>query len=67
MEVVKGSLREKFIKGQLERCFILKILMDCVARKRMQKTTSKYLKWFSGYCDLIFYMLLIFMSSSMTS
>ena len=26
--------------------------MDYVARKRMQKTTSKYLKWFSGYCDL---------------
>ena len=33
------------------------ILMDCVARKRMQKTTSNYLKWFPRYCDLNFYML----------
>ena len=28
--------------------------MDCVARKRMQKTTSNYLKWFPRYCDLNF-------------
>ena len=45
------------LKVNQEGVLFYKILMDCVARKRMQKTTSKYLKWFSGYCDLNFYTL----------
>ena len=44
-------------KGQLKGILVYEILMDCVARKRIQKTTSNYLKWFPRYCDLIFYKL----------
>ena len=36
---------------------VYEILMDCVARKKIQKTTSNYLKWFPRYCDLNFYKL----------
>ena len=46
---VSQNLKVKY-KGIL----FYEILMDCVARKRMQKTTSNYLKWFPRYCDLNF-------------
>ena len=49
---IRNALKVKY-KGIL----FYEILMDCVARKRMQKTTSNYLKWFPRYCDLNFYML----------
>ena len=56
------------LKVKYKGILFYEILMDCVARKRMQKTTSNYLKWFPRYCDLNFYVIsLIFMSSSMTS
>ena len=45
------------LKANYEGILFYEILMDCVARKRMQKTTSYYLKWFPRYCDLNFYML----------
>ena len=45
------------LKVNYKGVLFYEILMDCVARKRMQKTTSSYLKWFSRYCDLNFYML----------
>ena len=45
------------LKVNYEGILFYEILMDCVARKRMQKTTSNYLKWFPRYCDLNFYML----------
>ena len=37
------------IKVNYEGILVYEILMDCVARKRMQKTTSNYLKWFPSY------------------
>ena len=46
-----------FLKVKYKGILFYEILMDCVARKRMQKTTSNYLKWFPRYCDLNFYML----------
>ena len=49
--------RLKALKVKYKGIFFYEILMDCVARKRMQKTTSNYLKWFPRYCDLNFYML----------
>ena len=45
------------LKVKYKGILFYEILMDCVARKRMQKTTSNYLKWFPRYCDLNFYML----------
>ena len=45
------------LKVKYKGILFCEILMDCVARKRMQKTTSNYLKWFPRYCDLNFYML----------
>ena len=45
------------LKVIYEGILVYEILMDCVARKRMQKTTSNYLKWFPRYCDLNFYKL----------
>ena len=46
-----------FLKVNWKGVLFYEILMDCVARKRMQKTTSSYLKWFPRYCDLNFYLL----------
>ena len=45
------------LKVKYKGILFYEILMDCVARKRMQKTTSNYLKWFPRYCDLNVYML----------
>ena len=45
------------LKVNYEGILVYEILMDCVARKGMQKTTSNYLKWFPRYCDLNFYKL----------
>ena len=45
------------LKVKYKGILFYEILMDCVARKRMQKTTSIYLKWFPRYCDLNFYKL----------
>ena len=45
------------LKVNYKGILVYEILMDCVARKRMQKTTSNYLKWFPRYCDLNFYKL----------
>ena len=42
------------LKVKYKGILFYEILMDCVARKRMQKTTSNYLKWFPRYCDLNF-------------
>ena len=42
------------LKGNYKGILVYEILMDCVARKRIQKTTSNYLNWFPRYCDLIF-------------
>ena len=52
-----SSLDIKYLKGNYKGILVYEILMDCVARKRIQKTTSNYLKWFSRYCDLNFYKL----------
>ena len=46
-----------YLKGNYKGILVYEILMDCVARKRIQKTTSNYLKWFPRYCDLNFYKL----------
>ena len=43
-----------WLKVKYKGILFYEILMDCVARKRMQKTTSNYLKWFPRYCDLNF-------------
>ena len=45
------------LKVNYKGILVYEILMDCVARKRIQKTTSNYLKWFPRYCDLNFYKL----------
>ena len=45
------------LKVKYKGILFYEILMDCVARKIMQKTTSNYFKWFPRYCDLNFYML----------
>ena len=50
-------LENQVLKVKYKGILFYEILMDCVARKRMQKTTSNYLKWFPRYCDLNFYML----------
>ena len=42
------------LKVKYKGILFYEILMDCVARKRIQKTTSNYLKWFPRYCDLNF-------------
>ena len=47
----------QLLKVKYKGILFYEILMDCVARKRIQKTTSNYLKWFPRYCDLNFYML----------
>ena len=39
------------LKVKYKGILFYEILMDCVARKRMQKITSNYLKWFPRYCD----------------
>ena len=56
---VVGTFAECFsyLKVKYKGILFYEILMDCVARKRMQKNTSNYLKWFPRYCDLNFYML----------
>ena len=46
-----------WLKVNYKGILFYEILMDCVARKKMQKTTSNYLKWFLRYCDLNFYIL----------
>ena len=60
----------RYLKVNYKGILVYEILMDCVARKRIQKTTSNYLKWFPRYCDFNFYKFnnisLIFMSSYMT-
>ena len=48
---------ENVLKVNYDGILLYEILMDCVARKRMQKITSNYLKWFPRYCDLNFYKL----------
>ena len=53
----KKKKKEKSLKVNYKGILVYEILMDCVARKRMQKTTSNYLKWFPRYCDLNFYKL----------
>ena len=45
------------LKVNYKGILVYEILMDYVARKRIQKTTSNYLKWFPRYCDLNFYKL----------
>ena len=45
------------LKVNYKSILVYEILMDCVARKRIQRTTSNYLKWFPRYCDLNFYKL----------
>ena len=50
-------LQSVILKVKYKGILFYEILMDCVARKRMQKTISNYLKWFPRYCDLNFYML----------
>ena len=45
------------LKVNYKGILVYEILTDCVARKRIQKTTSNYLKWFTRYCDLNFYKL----------
>ena len=52
-----AAIYSKTLKVKYKGILFYEILMDCVARKRMQKTTSNYLKWFPRYCDLNFYML----------
>ena len=53
----RTSLKQDVLKVNKEGVLFYEILMDCVARKEMQKTTSSYLKCFPRYCDLNFYML----------
>ena len=50
----KKQIEKKMLKVKYKGILFYEILMDCVARKRMQKTTSNYLKWFPRYCDLNF-------------
>ena len=52
-----AQIQLKQTKLTIKGILFYEILMDCFARKRMQKTTSNYLKWFPRYCDLNFYML----------
>ena len=46
-----------FLKVSYKGILVYEILMDYVARKRIQKTTSNYLKWFPRCCDLNLYKL----------
>ena len=56
-KIKSNQITVMVLKVKYKGILFYEILMDCVPRKRMQTTTSSYLKWFPRYCDLNFYML----------